>query len=625
MTIYTYPLGVLYLHPLNVRSEPTPEEIALLAESIEQVGLLQNLLGYEDLDRPGEIGIVGGGRRLRALQSLPSWADAEIPVEVCFTESVAREWALTENTARKALNPADEIVAYRRMATTVDPDQIAKAFGVTGRYVRHRLKLSHLPDDAIEALRSGTISLDQAAALTHARTDADVIEILPRVIRDDWSVRTPAGIRNALLPDSVPVTDRRALFVGLLSYRAAGGEVAESLFFDDARLLDEALLDQMFKDKLQVAAEKLKGETFWRNVVVCYERYVPHASYTGMDRLHPVPETLSDVDQEAYDALSEESEIRELTDEEAERLDRFERFMDGSYTDEDFGAGTAFYVINTAGELEFQSAYRPRETTAGDDDGEASRVETKAETLPQNLRDDLRVIQTLAIQQALLSRGDLVQALLYITTCKPIAPHMRPLALSPTAQTIVPSKSSNTLLDERLASALPVGYDDLTAEMLADALAMPAGRRDTEICAALARTFCRASNTPIGAVIAAEIDAHPRDVWNPDADNFFRRLPAGMLDQIWADLVPSDLTDHSKFRAMKKAEKAKELDLLFRSDDTREAIGLSRDQNAQIDRWVPQELHWPHMDRDPAPDSKPAAKPRRAKKERAARCRCDHG
>lgn len=613
MTAAAYPLSQLYIHPLNIRSEPLESETDLLAASIDQVGLLQNLLGYADPARPGGIGIIGGGRRLRALQSLPAWADAEIPVEVCHAEDVAREWALTENTARKALNPADEIVAYRKMSSSSDPDQIARAFGVSGRYVRHRLKLAHLPDEAIDALRGAQISLDQAAALTHARSNADVLDILPRVIRKDWSVAKPEQIRNALQPDSVPSTDRRAMFVGLDLYRSAGGEVAESLFFEDARLLDAPLLDRLFQDALRASAENLQGETLWQNVVVCQESYLPHTAYAGMDRLSPDPIALPEADQEEYDDLIAASDERELTVAEADRLEELEARMAGDYSDEARATGTAFYVVDDLGELEFRNAFRPRETNEGED-GSAARVEAKAETIPQNLRDDLRIIKTLTVQTALLSRLDLLHALLHVTLCQPIAPYRRPLGMSPTAQQVVPSKDSNTRVDERLASALPGGLEEFSAEMLADALAMQSDRREKEIGYALARLLCCASGE-IGPAIAAEVNAHPRDVWSPDSENYFKRLPVGMLDHIWESLVPSDLSDHSRFRALKKAQKAKELEDLFHDASVREAIGLSAEQGAAIDLWVPDELRWPHMD---GTQSRAKPNPARAKRARKA-------
>ena len=61
-------LDQLYLHELNPRQEVSQEAVEALAESIKTCGLLQNLGGLQD--DSGKIGIVAGGRRLRALAYL---------------------------------------------------------------------------------------------------------------------------------------------------------------------------------------------------------------------------------------------------------------------------------------------------------------------------------------------------------------------------------------------------------------------------------------------------------------------------------------------------------------------------------------------------------------------------
>ena len=64
--IVSFTLDDLILSPLNPRQEASAAGIAALAASIRAVGLMQNLGGYPTED--GRIGIVAGGRRLRALQ-----------------------------------------------------------------------------------------------------------------------------------------------------------------------------------------------------------------------------------------------------------------------------------------------------------------------------------------------------------------------------------------------------------------------------------------------------------------------------------------------------------------------------------------------------------------------------
>ena len=62
------PFADLYVSTLNPRTVFSPEGIEALAENIRQLGLIQNLAGLRD--EAGKIGIVAGGRRLRALEML---------------------------------------------------------------------------------------------------------------------------------------------------------------------------------------------------------------------------------------------------------------------------------------------------------------------------------------------------------------------------------------------------------------------------------------------------------------------------------------------------------------------------------------------------------------------------
>ena len=57
------------------------------------------------------------------------------------------------------------------------------------------------------------------------------------------------------------------------------------------------------------------------------------------------------------------------------------------------------------------------------------------------------------------------------------------------------------------------------------------------------------------------------------------------------DIIPaSEAEETVAFTKLKKAEKADELARLFQDASAREALGLSRDQAAAIDAWLPEEL-----------------------------------
>ena len=141
-------LAKCVLSPMNPRQTVPDDEIAALALSIRTVGLIQNLSGFTEPD--GRIGIVAGGKRLRALQRIADEdgsdaANVLVPVMIVPSETEAQAVAIAENEARTQPHPADEIRAYGQMQSKGIPlTEIAKAFGVTERHVNGRLRLSGL-------------------------------------------------------------------------------------------------------------------------------------------------------------------------------------------------------------------------------------------------------------------------------------------------------------------------------------------------------------------------------------------------------------------------------------------------------------------------------------------------
>ena len=113
-SIQYFPLAQLYVSDMNPRQDADQEGIDLLADSLAMIGLIQNLSGI--LDGEGRVGIVAGGRRLRAIaRAVERDATvterhpelASVPVRIAPDEATARLWAVAENTARAGLHIAD--------------------------------------------------------------------------------------------------------------------------------------------------------------------------------------------------------------------------------------------------------------------------------------------------------------------------------------------------------------------------------------------------------------------------------------------------------------------------------------------------------------------------------------
>ena len=126
-------IDTLCLSPMNPRQTVTKEEIETLAESISTCGLIQNLSGI--LDGEGRVGIVAGGRRLRAIaRAVERDATvterhpelASIPVRIASDEATARAWASAENAAREARKQFGTCRVCARNAGTPKARALAK-------------------------------------------------------------------------------------------------------------------------------------------------------------------------------------------------------------------------------------------------------------------------------------------------------------------------------------------------------------------------------------------------------------------------------------------------------------------------------------------------------------------
>ena len=263
------PLHDLYLSDMNPRQEADPEGIALLADSIAIIGLIQPIAGFRD--GQGKVGIVAGGRRWRAIK-LAIERDPEltahrpelafIPTRLAPDAATARAWAAVENTAREDLHPADEIRAFGRMREGgADVSTIARTFGITEAHVYRRLALALLPSPVLDALKAGEITLGTAKAFTIAHDEALSLTVLDQIRSREISEHR---VRQMLLPEAINAgNDRRARFVGIDAYRAAGGRATADLFADATLLHDGELLDRLFREKLttDAAAEAEPGDT----------------------------------------------------------------------------------------------------------------------------------------------------------------------------------------------------------------------------------------------------------------------------------------------------------------------------------------------------------------------------
>ena len=122
------------------------------------------------------------------------------------------------------------------------------------------------------------MTLEQLMAFT-VTTDHARQEQVWEALQQSYN-KEPYLIRRQLTESAVRATDRRARFVGLESYEAAGGAVLRDLFEDDGGgwLQDVALLDRLATEKLAAEAQNVATEG-WKWIEVAVDFRYGHANH----------------------------------------------------------------------------------------------------------------------------------------------------------------------------------------------------------------------------------------------------------------------------------------------------------------------------------------------------------
>ncbi|CAO3432364.1 putative plasmid stabilization protein [Azospirillum argentinense] len=262
------PFNKLVLSQANVRKVKAGVSIEELAEDIARRTLLHSLAVRPVLDAEGaETGVFEvpvGGRRFRALELLVKqkrMSKTQPVLCVVRTAGLAEEDSLAENVQRAPLHPLDQFRAFQTLREAgLGEEEIAARFFVAPGVVKQRLKLAAVAPALLDAYAEDRMTLEQLMAFTvsgdHARQE-QVWEALSRAYS-----REPYQIRRLLTEGAVRASDKRALFVGVEAYEAAGGAVMRDLFQHDdgGWLQDPALLDRLVAEKLEAEAAAVRAE-----------------------------------------------------------------------------------------------------------------------------------------------------------------------------------------------------------------------------------------------------------------------------------------------------------------------------------------------------------------------------
>jgi ParB family chromosome partitioning protein len=170
-------------HPQQPRRHFDEAALDELAASITQRGVIQPVIVRRNA---GRYQLVAGERRWRAAQRAQLH---EIPVLIRdLSDREVMALALIENLQREDLNPIEEARAFQRLADDegLTQSEIAKMVDKSRSHVANLQRLLSLPDEVIEMVVQGGLSMGHARALVGCE---NALAIARDVLKKQLSVR----------------------------------------------------------------------------------------------------------------------------------------------------------------------------------------------------------------------------------------------------------------------------------------------------------------------------------------------------------------------------------------------------------------------------------------------------
>jgi ParB family chromosome partitioning protein len=199
--LVSIPVDRIDPNPFQPRRQFDPAEIAALAESIRQHGIIQPVIVRAVDDR---FQLVAGERRLRASVEARL---AEIPARVMVIDDrKITELAMVENLQREDLNAIEKATAFRdylhRYGGT--QEELAGRLGLDRSTLSNLIRLLDLPEEVQSAVLSKAITQGHARALLGLPDAETRVAACRQVIADALTVRQT----EALVASGVPTPAR---------------------------------------------------------------------------------------------------------------------------------------------------------------------------------------------------------------------------------------------------------------------------------------------------------------------------------------------------------------------------------------------------------------------------------
>lgn len=577
--VQIFPYSQLSHTALNTRVIPhTEKEVEEMADTIEAMGILQNLIGTELPD--GTIGIVGGEGRRRGtgILVMRGVLDADtpfVPVKVLPAE-LAVAASMIENGRRKNLHPAEQIIGFRTLAQEgKTASQISALMGYPPRHVQRCLKLANLAPSLLDALARDDITLEHCEVMTLADSHERQLQIWEEA-KAQWGGRIPEPqtLRKMVTDDKMAISHPMFAFVGEDAYTAAGGILTADLFSDrDSTFADAVQVKSLLAGKLTVLAARLKQEQGWGWA----EFRMTELRSSGEDRemyRFAMPEpVLTEEEQQRVSELEEKTEDADNYDDEyafQQQIDDIHCEATYREASPEFRAAHGIWVSWDVDNFKVQPGIR-RLTDEDRTAEEQARQEREknvvtyttpdipADAYPATLVKAMSAERTLAVQAELAGRPDISVALLTWTLClslferdygrrnEPLKAYVSSnqyhlASLAPTGEegkALMALKAQKA----RIQATLPEGWSrDFTwllswsAEQVNTLLGFCAAHGIDGI---QERLYNRTDESVLDGLEAA-LDFDLRKWWQPDAESYFGKLRIAQIGQAYEQAGLSD-------------------------------------------------------------------------------------
>ena len=202
------PLQKIEPNRLQPRKSFNEEELAALADSIRQPGVIQPLT-VRLLDT-GYYQIIAGERRWRAARMAGL---REVPVVIIEADDKkAMELALIENLQRTDLTPIEEARGYQQLIGEygLTQEQVADRVSKSRPAVANAMRLLSRPDELLSMVESGKLTAGHARALLSIKDERQQLAVAQKVVNLQLSVRQTEAMCKKLLkavkaPEPKPV------------------------------------------------------------------------------------------------------------------------------------------------------------------------------------------------------------------------------------------------------------------------------------------------------------------------------------------------------------------------------------------------------------------------------------